>query len=404
MTVKPRALNCPNCGSAVEFRGFGHAINVVCPSCLTVLDATNPQLVILQQFEGKQRYKPEIPLGSRGTFDGGQYEAIGFQVREVESEGTTYHWAEYLLFNPYKGFRYLSAYQGHWNYIRVLSVLLEPNGRVVEYGNRTFKKFDQAIATTSFVLGEFPWRVRVGETVTVEDYISPPMTLASERTDNETTWSLGEYKTGQEIYQAFKIPGSPDPASGTYMNQPSPMAGKAASAWRTWMALMAALIAVVIFFAATAARREVLRQSFSYNPSGSEAAVTTNPFDLTGRPSDIELTTTSDLKNDWLYLNFGLVNQQTEKSRNFGRELVGSKGGKDRVIVPSVPSGKYYLRIEPDKRPGAAPVNYQVVVRRDVPTFGWFWLAAILLSIWPLIVWIRSASFEAARWRESDYS
>ncbi len=30
-------------------------------------------------------------------------------------EGVAYSWHEYVLFNPYKGFRYLTEYDGHWN-------------------------------------------------------------------------------------------------------------------------------------------------------------------------------------------------------------------------------------------------------------------------------------------------
>ena len=29
----------------------------------------------------------------------------------------SYDWYEYLLYNPYNGFRYLTEYQGHWSFI-----------------------------------------------------------------------------------------------------------------------------------------------------------------------------------------------------------------------------------------------------------------------------------------------
>jgi hypothetical protein len=49
-------------------------------------------------------------------------------------------------------------------------------------------------------------------------------------------------------------------------------------------------------------------------------------------------------------------------------------------------------------------VHYEIVVRRDVPSHTFFWIAALLLLIPPIFLTIRSASFEAARWRESDYA
>src|SRR5438270_10338 len=112
--VKAKSLSCPNCGAAVELRGFAHTLTAVCPNCLSVLDTASPELQVLQTFQGKQRVQPKLPLGSRGSLNGTLYEVIGFQQREVVSDGDVFCWDEYLLFNPYKGFRYLSEYEGHW--------------------------------------------------------------------------------------------------------------------------------------------------------------------------------------------------------------------------------------------------------------------------------------------------
>ncbi len=50
---KPQAkgLNCPKCGAAIVLRSFGQAQTVVCSSCHCILDAKDPNLAILQQFE-----------------------------------------------------------------------------------------------------------------------------------------------------------------------------------------------------------------------------------------------------------------------------------------------------------------------------------------------------------------
>ena len=74
-----RTLECPNCGGTVQLK-YERTINAVCIQCLSILDATTPALQILQKFEGKQRYQPMIPLGTRGKLPSGQYEAIGFQI------------------------------------------------------------------------------------------------------------------------------------------------------------------------------------------------------------------------------------------------------------------------------------------------------------------------------------
>src|SRR6266699_1295989 len=180
-----RALNCPKCGAAITLRSFGQAETVVCGSCHSILDAKDPNLAILQQFDAATHAAtPLIPLGTRGKLRGMDYEVIGFQRRDIEVEEIIYYWHEYLLFNPYKGFRYLSEFQGHWNDISVGKAEPTVDHRLVErakYLGEFYRHFQTADATTSFVLGEFPWQVRVGDPVLVTDYVKPPRLLSYEK-------------------------------------------------------------------------------------------------------------------------------------------------------------------------------------------------------------------------------
>ena len=416
--VKPRSLSCPNCGAPVELRGFAHTLNAVCPNCLSVLDATSPEFDILQKHQGKYRRDPQIPLGSRGTLGGVQYQVIGFQERAVRVDEDSFSWDEYLLFNPYKGFRYLSTYQGHWNFIKPMSALpVEIPGMgkpAVQMMGRKYLGFDTVTARTSFVLGEFPWQVRVGDTVLVQDYIAPPYMLSSESTNDEVTWSLGEYTTGSVLWNAFKVAGQAPPATGIFANQPSPVQGKARSSWRTWLWLNVVLAAIALMFSIFSSDKQVFENSYVFVPGSKlEASFVTPMFNLTGRESNVEISVHTDLMNNWAYFNYALINDETGQTFDFGREVSyyredGETEGKpnDSVVVPRVPSGRYYLRIEPemDTKPSTPTMHYDLSVHRDVPRYTFFWIAALLLLIPPIVTSIRSASFEAARWRESDYA
>ena len=160
-----RTLECPNCGGTVELK-YERTINAVCIQCLTILDSSTPALQILQKYSGTQRYQPLIPLGTRGKLPSGTYDAIGFQVRQIEVDGIEYRWSEYLVYNPYKGYRYITEYNGHWNEIRTLRALPVPSTKgskqAAIYGGRTYTHFQTASAMTAFVMGEFPWQVRFG--------------------------------------------------------------------------------------------------------------------------------------------------------------------------------------------------------------------------------------------------
>src|ERR1035438_10540375 len=175
-----KALQCPKCGAAIVMRSFGQAVSVVCSGCHSILDAKDPNLQILQEFQRiTGGIAPRIPLGTRGKMRGTDYEVIGFQERSTSSEGIAYSWSEYVLFNPYKGFRYLTEYNGHWNDVTVCKEVpvLDPRLEsmpfaVVNYLDEHYKHFQTCEAQTTFVLGEFPWQVSVGENSTVTDFRS----------------------------------------------------------------------------------------------------------------------------------------------------------------------------------------------------------------------------------------
>jgi hypothetical protein len=440
-------MYCPNCGAPVEFRGFGHALTVVCPHCLSVLDASSPLLRIVQQAQDAQsRRNPLIPLGQRGKFAGGTWEIIGFQTRSVEDEGVTYEWEEYLLFNPYKGFRYLTNYQGHWNFVTPVESLPERRAvgsrPAVFFQGNLYRHFSGAQATTSFVLGEFPWRVKAGEEVLADDFVHPPMVLSSETTNEEVTWSLGEYTQGADLWKAFALPGSAPKPQGVYLNQPSPYTGKVGGVWGIFALMLAGLLFIAIMFGTFSSGDTVFDEHYHYSVADrGEPSFVTKVFELKGHTSNLELNINTNLANDWAYFNLALINETTGDAYDFGREVSyytgsdsdgsWSEGGRSSTaVIPHVPPGRYYLRIEPEMEGSEAPaaktsapaqktspftppqrtrlgtqksVYYEILLRHDVPTYGWFWVAALLLLIPPIFTTIRAASFETRRWSTSDY-
>src|SRR5215470_7769154 len=204
---KAKTFACLSCGSPIRLRGLLQTTSVVCPSCGTVIDVSDDEnMRIISAFASRIKVEPAIPLGTRGTFPDGIFEAIGFMQRFIIVEGVEYRWREYLLFNPYKGFRWLSEYNGHWSYIK--TSFFRP--RVLADGNlalkgTVFRHFQSAHAKVDYVAGEFYWRVQAGESCLVQDFVAPPQILSMEQTENEITWSLGEYMEPEAIAKAFKL-------------------------------------------------------------------------------------------------------------------------------------------------------------------------------------------------------
>ncbi len=412
-----KALNCPQCGAAIVLRSMGNAQTVVCASCHSILDAKDPKLQILQKFQViTGEVPPLIPLGTRGKLRGSDYEVIGFQRRSITVEGIRYDWHEYVLFNPYKPTRYLTEYQGHWNDISVCKELPVIRFTTANYLGETYKHFQTADATTNYVLGEFPWQVRVGEHAAVTDYVKPPRVLSSEKTANEVTWSIGEYMYGADIWKALNLPGHAPEAVGVYENQPSPVSENVKGIWSAFLALSLLLLVLLAGFDLASSKTTVFDSSYRLNPGEpkGEASFVTNVFDLDGRTSNVQVNTSANVDNSWIYLNYALISQDTGRAWDFGREVsyyhgYDSDGSwtegsrKDSVVIPSVPSGHYYLRIEPEVDPKHPPLVYTVLVKRDVDVPGLFGVAFLALLIPAIAITWRSLSFERARWAESDH-
>ena len=412
------SLNCPGCGASLTLRSLGNAVTIVCDSCHSILDAHDPKLKILQRFQAKAGQDPPlIPLGTRGKIRGVLYEVIGFQRRTIQVEGISYSWHEYVLFNPVKGFRYLTEYDGHWNDVSILRALpdVSPGESSLTYLGETYNHFQTASASTTFVLGEFPWQVRVAESVKVSDYISPPRVISSEGTANEVTWSMGEYITGRDLWKAFDLGGEPPTPIGVYENQPSPPSANVRGIWKLVGAFLGLVLVLMIGTYSVSRDEQVFQQSYSFEANaGGEASFVTNIFELKGHTSDVELTTDANIDNSWVYLNYALINQDTGHAYDFGREVsyyhgydsdgAWTEGDKtNSVVIPSVPPGNYYLRIEPESEPAHGNISYTVTVKRDVPQISFFGLALLALLIPAAFLTWRAMSFEHLRWAESDY-
>jgi hypothetical protein len=370
-----KALHCPQCGGAITLRSFQQAVTVVCENCHAILDAKDPALKILQQFQAiTGELKPQIPLGIRGKLRGTDYEVIGFQRRSIESEGVRYDWHEYLLFNPYKGFRYLSEYQGHWNDITVCKDLPTVRSALVSSANylgENYRHFQTAEATTGYVIGEFPWQVRVGQRAVVTDYVRPPHLLSCEQSSGETTWSFGEYTDPLEIWKSFNLPGRPPEPVGVFENQPAPSTVKVKQVWMPFLILTLFLLGLMACNEIVASKDPIFSASYQLSsgaPKG-EASFVTDVFELQGRQSNVEIKTSANVSNSWIYLNYALINQDTGQAWDFGREVSYYSGRdsdgswtegsrSDAVTVPSVPSGHYYLRVEPEADARHPPITY----------------------------------------------
>ena len=413
-TAGSDALNCPACGAALELQAAGQTMRALCGHCGSLLDTSHPQLKCIEQAISAQPTLI-IPIGQRGRFDGVDYACIGF-VRRKDAEG--YSWQEYLLFNPFAGFRWLVTYDGHWSWI----TLLQEEPRIVDslpvHDGQGYRLFASGSATVTEVWGEFYWAVRLGERTLLSDYIAPPNIVSCEQYPEltEVTWSQGHYLEPEVVFSAFGLTGPPRERTSTYLNQPNPHAEKGRTL--RWLLPVFGILWLLISLisAGTKANESAFREVFTFDLSGTNKTRVSAPFRIAGsHPQSLQFDFIAPVNQSWVELDVDLVNTQTKAVRelSLGAEYWSgvdegeswSEGDRQATeLIPAVEPGEYQLVMDIDGSPELGQAEFSIEITRDVMIWSNVLLGLVLLFAYPLFRWIREHAFERERWSLSDLS
>ena len=437
-------LNCTQCGGPLELRAPDQSLRVTCPNCGALLDVSHGRLEFMQALQ-PPKTPPIIPIGSVGELEGVRQMVIGFMVRSVEFEGVRYYWEEFLLYNPQIGFRWLVRSDDNWSYVQAVAPgdvvhrtgRLGGKGDTVQYQGERFKIYQDAITRVEYVIGEFYWKVAVGEQARAVDYVHPPRMLSMEASlvqlgveevtepatkrrnkkvssapTGEINWSLGTYMKHKEVEKAFGITGLPR-TSKIAPNQLFPHK----KVYKYWGVMLAATFLLGFMFIATGSREKVFDQTFALQPVANAEGtqvIFSEPFQLKGR-RNIRVTARSNVDNSWLYLEGDLIDDATGEVQSFSMPVEYYHGVDDGeswsegsqspdTHLSAMPAGQYMLRLEVQWEKWQQPATVSVRIDQGIPRILHLFLAMLLVSIIPIFVAIQHFSFEKRRWADSDYS
>lgn len=414
-TIRAQAFNCPHCAAPLKVHS-GAIESVACESCGSILGIENEKVQILARAAQSMRIEPWLPLGSKGRLDGVEWEAIGYLRRAGGSGADVYSWSEYLLFNEVRGFAWLTEYQGHWCFARTLSNPPSVARGQYEFrrGPDRFRLFSSGRAEVTYVVGEFYWRVAVGETCLVEDYVCPPKMLSREVSDKEATWSESEYLEPEALAEAFAIRSTLPARIGVFANQPNPLIEPNRRIFRLFLGLglVATLVQLAFYFFFSA--QTVVSQTLVLSPFNPDATLATREFTLGSRARSLRVTHRTDLDNNWAEIVTTLIEKKTGSVHQGVLELSHYRGvedgeswtegtREDSLVFRDLPPGTYYFNVEYElgKDSRAAVANRFEAVR-DPLTWSNYVIVMIFLLVFPLVSRWRSAAFESRRWAESD--
>ena len=107
-----------------------------------------------------------------------------------------------------------------------------------------------------------------------------------------------------------------------YENQPSPFSEKFGGIWKTFAAFALALVILMIVFDAMSKKEPVFSSSYQIASGLPKAKPLSSP---TSSSSPAALPTSKSppppTAKSWIYLNYALINQDTGKAWDFGREV-----------------------------------------------------------------------------------
>jgi hypothetical protein len=414
------AIQCPACGAPITLRAFGAIEQVACSYCGTICKPEDDgSLDILQRAE-RQRRPSALPLHQRGEIDGITWEIIGITWREVVADGVRYPWQEFLLFNPYQGYRWLiySMVDGVWSFGGALpgaAEFVSGSPPTARYAGETYKHFTSGTAHTTYVEGEFPWQVRAGDKAETNDYVCPPklISIEVEKTQHGADLNFTQMRPieAKEVWAGFKQSGAPPSTQGIHPAAINPHQTK--FFWATAIALFAAWVAVLIVYTADRDREVVFDGPV---PIGTPLTDEVK-FGEPGSPStlEVELRATG-MNNSWAYAEVLLVDAKTEEAIAVGVEVdyySGVDGGESwsegrnprSTVIGGVPGGEYVLQVNTQiDKSGEQAKQLHLKITRDVPLIRYMFLPLIVIIAFPAFNLARRAAFETKRWASSDHA
>lgn len=431
--AKAETVKCLGCGGPIALHGFGAVQRVVCPFCGSALAPEDSGALALLMKAERQRQISVLPLHARGKIDGVTWEVIGICWRRCVVDGIAYPWQEFLLFNPYKGYRWLlyAMSDGHWSFGQTLSAaptIADTRHHAIELKKRRYKHFQGADAVVTYVEGEFTWEVWLGDSVHIDDFVDPPEGISVEQSAGEDGVELNRSRqrhiTPQEVWAAFGQPGKPPRASGVGPLQPNPWRKQLPSLWISCGLLLVAWFFAVQHVSGRSTEHELFnRDGILFDAPLSEEVT----IGEAGKETTVEVTFTAHpLNNSWAFAEVMLVNLETEEAVGLGLDAEyysGIDGGESwsegdtrpTEVVGGVPGGRYLLQVNPQRDAASlsagyapfgpnSPTHWGLRIREDVFLVRYAVLPLLIILIFPVIALILSARFERRRWSSSDYS
>ena len=335
-----KTLRCPSCNASISMYSEQSQL-VVCESCGQNLDCSKEDLIALGKTGAVDGFLFQVHQVC--NWKGVKYKVIGRILLLDEWDG---QYAEYLLFHPFHGTRWLSIYTGEEGTdcsfsesLRVLSkdkpFSASKGETIATEDGKKWKFEEQTVLQVSYVDGALPWLVKVGDVQTAAEfintknkksYLTVEKSLLTDKNTGkeikELEYSFSKEATMSSVYKAFSM--------GEKTSQMSAASSSSLpNSFRLFLIGLSVLIAF-LFLALSLSSNKVNIASFTFTPTQISEETLSSSFyvDQKDLSKAFALDYAANVDNSWVSLNIGIVStsKATSSTESYQQVLLNEEG------------------------------------------------------------------------------
>lgn len=416
-----KSIQCTQCGAPISLYGGNNILSIVCSHCGSCLDAED-SFKVLKKFGSLERPKVPLKIGMLGTIRDIQFIVIGIvEYLQKDSYGS-YPWVEFLLFSKTHGYAWLIYEDGHYVFGREVKDMPEGDTPLmnspifstrIKVKGKTFKVFECASATITYVEGELTWIANVGDRIYYLDAVSPPYIYSIEQRESEREYFYGEYIEAQESYKNFGLENKPKKPVGVFSCQPFKQY-PILQGMKNAGIFYAAISAVLLFFTISLYPGEqIFNQRIEANTI-SESAPT---FTVTKPQNLLHISISSPLNNAWADFDVAILDSEGSEVYSIAEVLsyyYGYEGGeswsegsqKTSAYFKVPEAGTYKIEVSAEGGQGEGDaalsnITFNIAIKEGCKTPIYFLISFILMAGCIIPFYVNKYKFEHERW--TDY-
>ncbi|MCP5496023.1 MAG: DUF4178 domain-containing protein [Leptospiraceae bacterium] len=415
-------IRCPSCASPLTLQGDSDKIaTVVCDSCSSVVELDAGVALLTGKVKKELSKVFTFPIGAAGKLNNVDWMIVGRQRQDWKEDGEKGFDLEYLLYNPDKGYLWLSESNGHYYIGEPTDTAPEKSlmdihipKTTCSIGGMKFRYFESGTLSLTYVDGALPWVAKIGDKVKYAEAIHPPYLYTEENVIKtkdgknfvaEVEFFKSYYIEPEVIAKAFKM--KLPPTYGVSPAQPYK------PAWKQGLLTKLGLIVGGFLWVSSCfmgmSGEEVINQPFAVKDLNKKE-VFTKSFTTDKEDETLQITINATLKNSWTEVAVALFKESADEviaDDDLGIEYYEgyedgehwSEGSKSQDIYWKIKEpGKYKLLLTIPQAETSENTRVNVIVQKGIRRVYMLFLLSFAWFAFPIIFLIRKFSFETKRW------